>query len=69
MREDDLCLAVRETYRRVMKNRGTTEAALRDCEELLRRHGGDQVDPGVRRVIARMIAEEPVSQAQPSSTR
>jgi hypothetical protein len=69
MREDDLCLAVREIYRRVMKNRGTTEDALKGCEELLRRHRGDQLDTEVRRVIARMIAEEPVAQAQPSSTR
>jgi len=61
MREDDLCLAVRETYRRVMKNRGTTEAALKNCEELLRRHRGAQLDTEVRKAIARMIAEEPVS--------
>ena len=61
MGDEKLCLAIRETYRRAMKNRGTTEAALRDCEELLRRHRGAELDPGARKVIARMIAEEPVT--------
>jgi hypothetical protein len=59
MRNEELCLAVRETYRHAVKRHRADGAAMAECIAILMQHRPGTVDTDARRMVARMIAEEP----------
>jgi hypothetical protein len=69
MRNEELCLAIRETYRRAMRTHQSNGQAVAACMAVLRRHEPVAADTEARRLIARMISEEPLGSPHPSSTR
>ena len=57
MRNDELCLAIRETYRRAMRTNHADGAATVECVAILKQHRPGTADRDARRAVARMIAE------------
>ena len=60
MDRDELAHAVREAYRCAMKARRTNEDAISDCVAVLQQHRVAAGEPEARKLVARMIAEEPL---------
>jgi hypothetical protein len=60
MRNDELCLAIRETYRRAMRTHHADRAATVECVAIVKQHRPGTADTDARRAVARMIAEEPL---------
>ena len=69
MTDDDLSRKVRQSYSNAMEARRTTEQAIRECLSIVQQHRPDRYGPEARKLIARMIAEEPLGSSQPSRTR
>jgi hypothetical protein len=69
MRNEELCLAIRETYRRAMKNHHADGEATTEYVAILKQHRPGTADADARRTIARMIAEGLTLYDHPSSTR
>jgi hypothetical protein len=62
MTDDELSRTIRETYRDLIGSyHGTKEHALSTCEVILRVHRSSAGREGDRRLIAQMLAEEPVA--------
>jgi hypothetical protein len=56
----ELTRAVRNTYSHAMKAHHSTEAAISECAAIVRQHSPEAGDPEARKLIAKMIAEEPL---------
>ena len=67
MDRHELARTVRNTYSDAMKAHHTTEAAIRECLAIVREHSPEAGAPEARKLIARMIAEEPLGSPQSPS--
>lgn len=61
MTDAELCLATRDTYRRLTMRHGATRAAFAACVQLLRRNRPNLSISEIRRMVARMLAVEPIA--------
>jgi hypothetical protein len=57
--DDDLSRTIRETYSRAMKTHPADCDAISECVAILMQHRPEIADDEARKVIARMIAEQP----------
>jgi hypothetical protein len=59
--DDDqgLSRAIRDTYRLAMRARYADGVAITECVAILRLHRPQLVDADARRMVARMLADEP----------
>jgi hypothetical protein len=57
--DDELSRTIRETYSRAMKAHPADCDAVTECVTILMQHRPETADAVARKLIARMIAEEP----------
>jgi hypothetical protein len=57
--DHELSRAIRDTYRLAMRSRYADGEAIAECMVVLRQHHPLIADADARRMVARMLAEEP----------
>ena len=57
--DQGLSRAIRDTYRLAMQTRYVDREAMAECLMVLRQHRPQLADADARRMVARMLAEEP----------